>query len=317
MTDLTRSATLADSLLLGVAVVWGSTYFVAKDLLHAGSVLGMLSLRMGMAALALGAALLLTGKRLSTQALTVGAALGLLLSGVFALETFGIAGTSATNAGVIISLTMVFTPFAESAAMRCPLKAGTVVLGFVAVIGVALLSTGGGLGSPKPGDWLILGAASMRTVHVTVMKRMTRHLQEDDSLSLTFAQLLTCGIIFTLLATGTGASPTTFVGAMSMSNWLQMGFLTVVCTVFPFWVQMWTVHRTSASHVALLLGTEPVFAALFGITLAGDRMGPLAVAGVLVVLSAVGWNQVRSIRTTQMLSISPGSDASFAVNRGS
>lgn len=44
--------------------------------------------------------------------------LGLVLSGIFLLETYGVVHTSATNAGLIISLTMIFTPLAEAAVTR-------------------------------------------------------------------------------------------------------------------------------------------------------------------------------------------------------
>jgi len=46
--------------------------------------------------------------------------LGLILSGIFLLETYGVVHTSATNAGLIISLTMIFTPLAEAAVTRAP-----------------------------------------------------------------------------------------------------------------------------------------------------------------------------------------------------
>lgn len=312
-----RGALVADGLLVGVAVAWGATYFVAKDLLQAGSVLGMLSVRMSITAILLGAVLLVQQCRPSRQALRIGATLGLLLSGVFVLETFGIAGTSPTNAGVIISLTMVFTPFAEAAALKRQLDPQVVLVSVVAFVGVILLSTGGGLTKPRLGDWLVLGAALMRTFHVTVMKRRTSSAHHVDSLSLTFAQLATCAVTFAALAVVTGTPPTQFVAAMNGTHWLQMGFLTVVCTVFPFWVQMWAVQRTSASHVALLLGTEPLFAALFGVTLAGDRLGAAAAVGVVIVLTAVGWNQARFVNRHTPAPPKKRRGSRLAITRGS
>ncbi|CAM5392701.1 hypothetical protein SBADM41S_05725 [Streptomyces badius] len=41
-----------------------------------------------------------------------------MLSGIFLLETYGVVHASATNAGLIISLTMIFTPLAEAAVTR-------------------------------------------------------------------------------------------------------------------------------------------------------------------------------------------------------
>lgn len=53
----------------------------------------------------------MAGLRALTAAQWRGAGfLGLILSGIFLLETYGVVHTSATNAGLIISLTMIFTP---------------------------------------------------------------------------------------------------------------------------------------------------------------------------------------------------------------
>ncbi len=43
--------------------------------------------------------------------------------------------------------------------------------------------------------------------------------------------------------------------------WAGLLFLSVFCTLFAFFVQMWAVRRTSPSRVSLLLGTEPLWAA--------------------------------------------------------
>jgi drug/metabolite transporter (DMT)-like permease len=61
--------------------------------------------------------------------------------------------------------------------------------------------------------------------------------------------------------------------------------------VFPFFIQMWAVRRTSPTRVSLLLGTEPVWAAVIGVTLAGDALGPLGILGVVLVLAGTMWGQ--------------------------
>ena len=70
-----------------------------------------------------------------------------------------------------------------------------------------------------------------------------------------------------------------------------MLYLSLFCTLFAFFVQMWAVRATSPSRVSLLLGTEPLWAAIFGITVAGNRMGPLALLGGALVLVATEWGR--------------------------
>lgn len=109
-----RRAWLTDLPVLLVAVVWGSSYLAAKDITTTRTVLAVLVLRFGVVL----PVLVVTGWRklraLDGAQIRGAGLLGLILSGIFLLETYGVVHTSATNAGLIISLTMIFTPLAES-----------------------------------------------------------------------------------------------------------------------------------------------------------------------------------------------------------
>jgi drug/metabolite transporter (DMT)-like permease len=74
-------------------------------------------------------------------------------------------------------------------------------------------------------------------------------------------------------------------------EWAGLLFLSVFCTLFAFFVQMWAVRRTSPSRVSLLLGTEPLWAAAAGIAIAGDRPGLLGLAGAILVLAGTSWGR--------------------------
>ncbi len=217
--------------------------------------------------------------------------LGLVLSGIFLLETYGVVHTSATNAG-LISLTMIFTPLAEAAVTRVRPSAGFVAAAGLSVAGVVLLTQGGGFTSPSTGDLLMLLAALARTVHVLAMARI-KAVQGADSLSLTTVQLGGAVAVFAVLAAvpGTGASPWSAAADFGAREWAGLVFLSVFCTLFAFFVQMWSVRRTSPSRVSLLLGTEPLWAAAVGISLGGERLGLLGVAGAVLVLAGTAWGR--------------------------
>ncbi|ROQ38706.1 threonine/homoserine efflux transporter RhtA [Frondihabitans sp. PhB188] len=283
-----------DGLLLLVALVWGSTYLVAKELVGPDTVLALLAVRMLVAApLMVGAVVMLGRRSLPTRAeWGVGVVLGALLSAVFLLETFGIAHTSATNAGVIISLTIVFTPLLESAVARVALPGRFSLAALGALAGVVLLTSGGALSRPSLGDGLVLGAAVVRAVHVTTMHRLTRRSARPlDSATLTAVQLATCAAVFAAASALVGQPVATYVGSLTTSAVALLLYLALVCTVFAFFVQMWAVRRTSPTRVSLLLGTEPVWAALIGAFVARDALGPVGWAGVVVILVATAWGR--------------------------
>ncbi|MGH4032997.1 DMT family transporter [Actinomycetota bacterium Odt1-20B] len=286
-----RRAWLADLPVLLVAVAWGGSYLAAKGVTTAHTVIAVLILRFGLILPVLLAAGWRGLRGLSAAQWRGAGLLGLILSGIFLLETYGVVHTSATNAGLIISLTMIFTPLAEAAVRReRPSRAFLAAAG-LSVAGVVLLTQGAGFTRPSSGDLLILLAALARTVHVLAMARL-RSVRGADALSLTTVQLGAAVVVFGLLSVGgTGASPWSAAADFGPGEWAGLAFLAVFCTLFAFFVQMWAVRRTSPSRVSLLLGTEPLWAAVVGIALGGERLGVVGVLGGVLVLAGTAWGR--------------------------
>jgi drug/metabolite transporter (DMT)-like permease len=277
-----------DLLLLLVAASWGSTYLVAKELVSTDTVIALLALRMLLAAGIMAATMALRQKRLTRTELFAGVPIGVLLAAVFTFETFGIAHTSATNAGLIISLTIVFTPVLESVVSRRRLPARFFAAAAIAVAGVVLLASNGAFGPPGPGDLLLLGAAVVRAMHVVSMDKLTGGVSMD-SLHLTTVQLGTCALLFAAGSLSYGDSIPNYLSQLDPRQGMMFLYLVLMCTVFAFFIQIWAVRRTSPSRVSLLLGTEPVWAAVVGITIAGDSFEIAGYCGVALVLTGTAW----------------------------
>ncbi|MEU4727507.1 DMT family transporter [Streptomyces sp. NPDC023588] len=290
--DVPRRAWRADLPVLAVAVVWGGSYLAAKGVTTAHTVVAVLVLRFALVLPVLVVAGWGRLRALTPAQLRGAGLLGLVLGGIFLLETYGVVHTSATNAGLIISLTMILTPLAEAAVSRRAPSGAFLAAAALSVGGVVLLTQGAGFTAPASGDLLILGAACARTVHVLLMARV-KAVQDADALSLTTVQLGGAVLVFALLAAlpGTGDSPWSAAVGFGAAQWAGLAFLSVFCTLFAFFVQMWAVRRTSPSRVSLLLGTEPLWAALAGIAIGGEHLGPLGYAGVVLVLAGTAWGR--------------------------
>ncbi|MDX2731222.1 MULTISPECIES: DMT family transporter [Streptomyces] len=287
-----RRAWLTDLPVLLVAVVWGASYLAAKGITTTSTVVAVLVLRFVIVLPVLTVAGWRRLRALSAAQWRGAGLLGLVLSGIFLVETYGVVHTSATNAGLIISLTMIFTPLAEAAVTRVRPPRAFLAAAALSVAGVVLLTQGGGFTSPSVGDLLMLVAALARTLHVLMMARI-KSVQAADSLSLTTVQLGSAVAVFAVLAAvpGTGESPWTVAAGFGVREWGGLLFLSVFCTLFAFFVQMWSVRRTSPSRVSLLLGTEPLWAAAAGIAIGGERLSALGVLGAVLVLAGTGWGR--------------------------
>jgi drug/metabolite transporter (DMT)-like permease len=285
-----RRTWLTDLPVLLVAVVWGASYLAAKDITTARTVIAVLVLRFVIVLPVLVAVGWRSLRALSAAQWRGAGLLGLILSVIFLLETYGVVHTSATNAGLIISLTMIFTPLAEAAVTRTRPSRAFLGAAALSVLGVVLLTQGGGFTRPSLGDLLILLAAVARTVHVLAMSRI-KAVEGADALSLTTVQLGAAVAVFAVLATGADTTPWQAAADFGPREWAGLLFLSVFCTLFAFFVQMWAVRRTSPSRVSLLLGTEPLWAALAGIALGGERLGALGLVGGALVLVGTAWGR--------------------------
>jgi drug/metabolite transporter (DMT)-like permease len=272
---------------MGVAVVWGSSYLVAKDLTVAAPVLVVLALRYVLSAAALGVVCRRARGRVPRGSdLAVGVLLGCTQAAVLTLETFGVAGTSATNAGLIISLTVVFTPLLDGAWGRTALPAPFFAATAVAVVGVGLLVSGDGVRAPGWGDGLMLAAAAVRAVHVSLIGRLTAG-RPVSSLVLTTVQ----STVGAVLLSAAAAPQLGYVVHLPPSAWARLAYLALACTVFAFLAQTWAVRRTSPSRASLLMGTEPLWAVAVGVSIGGERLTAVAAVGAVLVLAATWYGQ--------------------------
>ncbi|OEJ35969.1 permease [Streptomyces subrutilus] len=287
-----RAARFADLPVLAVAVVWGGSYLAAKGITTTQTVIGVLVLRFGLVLPVLAVAGWRRLRALTPAQLRGAGLLGLVLGGIFLLETYGVVHTSATNAGLIISLTMIFTPLAEAVVRRRMPPGAFLAAAALSVAGVVLLTQGGGFTAPGLGDLLMLAAALARTLNVLLTARI-KAVQDADALSLTTVQLGGAVLVFAVLAAvpGTGDSPWAVAAGFGAAEWAGLVFLSVLCTLFAFFVQMWAVRRTSPSRVSLLLGTEPLWAAAAGIAIGGEHLGPVGLAGAALVLAGTAWGR--------------------------
>lgn len=265
-----------------MAFVWGSSYLAAKSLTDTVGVPVILSLRFIITTGALAVIWLIWNRRrIGLREGMVGVILGFTQAAVLILETRGIAGTSATNAGLIISLVIVFTPVTESIAFRTKLPRMVFIAGVIAVVGVCLLVSGNGFATPTPGDALMLAAAIVRSVHVTAVSALTRG-RNYSPLNLTLVQSALCAIIYTAADQhGVLAAVRTF----NSGEWFGVLYLGLACSVFAFLVQTWAIQQTSASRASLLMGTEPIWAVLIGLTIGQETLPLLGILGAALIIA--------------------------------
>jgi len=289
---------IPEIMLLLVAAIWGGSYSITKLATHQLPVLDFLALRFGLTFLVLVPALrpLLGGQW--RHGLAVGGVLGGNLLAIFICETFGVTLTTASNAAFLISLCVAFTPLVEWILFRQ--RPSGQILGAVAasVLGAALLMLSSTKLSVGWGDGLILMAAFLRAVMVCLTRRLAgRHTLPALTLTAIQSGVVAVGTLFLSLIvplTHWGGAPRAPWGqlAENMNFWLEIGFLVLFCTVFAFFAQNFAASRSNPTRVSLLMGSEPVFGALFAILWLGESVSLLGWTGGALIVGAAWWATV-------------------------
>lgn len=278
-------AAKVDIVLLGAAFVWGASYLAAKELTETQSLWGMMALRFSIAAAVLYLIRAFKPVKFSKADVLIGSAIGVGLATVMTVETNGIHLTSATNAGLIISLSIIFTPIIEGWVRKFWLPRNFLVAAVGAVIGVGFLVGGNGIQSPNWGDLLMFIAAILRAYYQVVQGSLTAG-RKLTTINLTIFQTLTAGVIFFIVD-----APGTIRAAQNYGSyeWLLMAFLVLLCTVYGFFAMMWGIRQTSASRIALLQGTEPIWAVLIAIWFGSEQLTLIGAIGAVLIIASCYW----------------------------
>jgi drug/metabolite transporter (DMT)-like permease len=273
-----KTSYVADLLLLSVAVIWGASYSLAKGALAFTPVMFFLVLRFGLTFLVL---IPFTYKELyiaPRSSLFSGGLLGLILFSIFLCETYGIAYTSASNAAFLISLCVVFTPIVDALLKKSIPDSMLLVATGICVLGTWFMTSRQAL-TFNVGDGLILLAALFRALMVSSIKRVTNN-HTLSSMALTQIQMgvVFIGSLMAVFLLGNNLSLPTSGGF-----WVRLLFLVLFCTLFAFFAQNYGVKHTNPTRASFLMGTEPLFGAVFAIYLLSEPFSfQLLVGGGLI-----------------------------------
>jgi drug/metabolite transporter (DMT)-like permease len=262
-------------LLLAIVAVWGWTFVLVKDAVEVYGVIPFLAVRFAIGSACMG---LFVWRHADRRHLVTGGLIGVALALAYLLQTVGLDRSTATNTGVITGLFIVFAPLASR--LLFGVKTSPVLWGAIGVslMGLALL-TGAGPGGLASGDIFTLGCAASFGLHVALLERYAKHYHAGG---LVLAQLLAATAIFSgvWLANEPARWP-------SAEVWPALLITGVVATAMAFFVQTSVQQRLSAVETAMIILTEPIFAAVFGYLLHGDRLSGLQILGGLLMVVAV------------------------------
>lgn len=254
----------ANLLMVIVTMFWGLSYTFMVMGLETLAVYNVVALRCIIAFVVAGIIFYKRMIKVDVKTFKYAAIQGLLLFIVFALSLFGLESTSASNAGFILSLTVVLVPiFSSFIEKKLPSRAVSFAI-VCTMIGITVLTANGSFSFQK-GDILVAIAALCYSIYLLLNSSFTRNV---ESISYGIYQLGFAGL-YALVLTFLLETPTI---PNSSSSWIAIIGLGVICSAFCFVGQTVAQQYTSATHTGLIFSLEPIFAAMFAMMFIGEGL---------------------------------------------
>jgi drug/metabolite transporter (DMT)-like permease len=263
--------------LIAVTAVWGVTFVQVKDAVAIYPLFAFLAVRFVLATATLAVPASRRVASLRRHGWTAASFLGLLLACGYVLQTAGLERTTVSGTGFVTGMYVVLTPFIALLLFRASIGAATWTGVALAAVGLVMLA--GVHGSPV-GDLLVLAGSAVYSLQIVLMER---YAPRYDALAFTAVEMCAAavGLLVVAIARGELGLP---------HGWTVWGALLVTgifASALAFLVQTWAQRRTSATRTALVFAMEPVFTALFGYTLAGDRLGAWGWGGCAAIMGGI------------------------------
>jgi drug/metabolite transporter (DMT)-like permease len=272
--------------LLLCSFFWGVTFVVVKDALMDISVFGYLAARFVLGALPMIWFYRKDLRSMTRDELWAGVQIGLFMSAGYAFQTAGIARTTPSKAAFITGVSVVLVPLFLAAFWRRKIGAWAWLGAAGSFIGLYFLTVPReGLTDLNHGDVLVMGCAVLYALQIIYI---ARHSAKYSLGALSCLQVILAAVSSSIAVPILNA---TGVEHFFVRYTFQMEFGVIVTAIFTtalaYPLLVWAQKHTSATNTALILTTEPVFAAITSFFVLHERLGGRALAGAALILGGI------------------------------
>ena len=273
----------ADILMLITAAIWGAAFVAQRLGMDAIGPFLYTGLRFTLGALILLPLLLILPKPAVKRPLNRGMLLGGLLMGLaltlgINLQQVGLLFTSVTNSGFITGLYVIIVPLL-GLFLGHRTGLGTWMGACLAVLGMFLLSVGEGF-QVASGDWLQLAGACVWGVHVLLVGFFASRY---DPIRLAILQFAVCALFSLILAL---VFEEIKLGAILAAGSAIL-YGGVIAVAIGYTLQVVAQRHAIASHAAIILSLEAVFAAIAGALMLDESLHARGYIGCALMLAGM------------------------------
>lgn len=199
-----------------------------------------------------------------------GPVLGIILFFASSMQQIGLQYTTAGNSGFITGLYIIIVPV-MGILLGQSTRPNTWAGGLIALIGLYFLTVSKEM-TLNPGDMITIGTSVLYAIQIIILSRVARRI---NPIELSVIQFFVCGISSLLVAYV--LEPMSF-NAISNSI-VSLLYAGILSTGVGFTIQVIGQRDAIASHAAIILGLEAVFAVLGGWLILNEQLGIKGLVG--------------------------------------
>jgi len=269
----------------GATLLWGATFVVIRDTVAHVDPARLVFSRFAIAACVLAAVAMLARRPFGRAAWLGGAVSGACAAAGFGLQAAGLRHTAAGTSAFLTALGSLFAGLFAWPLLRQRPGAALAAGIALATAGAALLTGVRALGN-GPGELLTIAGAVAFGLQVVALARFAPGADPLALGAVQAAALAVCAAPFAGFA---------FAPALLAPELLaRFAYLVVAGSLVAPLLQVLAQRTLSAGRTGLLLGLEPVFAAVFAVTLGAERPPVRWWAGAALILAAVALVESRA-----------------------
>ncbi len=250
----------ADLAILGITVVWGSSFIIMKNITEDIPPYAYLALRFLVAAIILAAVFHKQLKTIDLKSIWSGSVVGLTLYAGMMLQVVGLKTTSASNSAFITGLNVIMVPVISVLLLkkRPSMKAFTGAV--LAVSGLFVLK--GFSGTWTVGDTLTLLCALCFALQIIFIDKFA---SDVNIYHLAVVQVASAAVLYVITWMIAGVANVAEPFTISPKIILTVLYTGALGTALAFGVQTIAQKFTTPTRTALIITCEPVFGAFFAL----------------------------------------------------
>lgn len=272
--------------LLLCAMIWGTSFVVLKNALNSVGTMWVLSIRFTVSALLLFLAAGRRVKHISRRCVQGGMLMGLCLALAYIVQTYGLVYTTPSKNAFLTATYCVLTPFMAWWIYKRRPGLANVIAAFLCITGIGFVSLNEGLGNINIGDILTLLCGIFYSLQIIVLEH---YKDSGEAVTISAVQFAASAVICWVGALLFEAPPV----KVSADAWMEIAYLSVVCTAVCFFLQAWGMQYTSSSVAAMIMTLESVFGVLTSVLFYHELVTGKMMLGFVLIFFAVIASEVK------------------------